>query len=327
MVFYIGIVMMPSTIIRPQDFRLRVLQFSLSLFMSLLMLDSFNYMDVKELNKVGFITNIPLYYVLFVMLLNGSILFIEFYRLNKSNKNQILSVLFLIAIQIITMGYQYDALDYLFTITIIPLMYYFVYVLILVEHKFTTITWSNFKAKYVENTADPIIIYPYNKKWPEIYNKEAKKIISKCILYDPKLSVEHIGSTAIPQMSSKNIVDILIGVSSMDIADKLIDTIKLMGYKYISSYENQFPDRRYFEKSNNDTEQFHIHMVKLNSTFWNEHIWFRDFLKNHRHLADEYEKLKFKLAEKYRYNRDLYTKEKGLFIRQIFKNYYQKELM
>ncbi len=164
---------------------------------------------------------------------------------------------------------------------------------------------------------EPIIIEEFDPNW-EIKYKDAKnRILEKIGQF--VIAIEHIGSTAISGLASKPIIDILIGLHSLDDAKKCIPLIIDLGYEYIPEHERVLPERRYFRKPKKGfgKREFHLHMVEFNSDFWTKQILFRDYIKTHPEALIEYEKLKQNLAEKYRDNRQAYTDGKDEFIQKI----------
>ncbi|OAA29133.1 hypothetical protein AT15_03855 [Kosmotoga arenicorallina S304] len=163
---------------------------------------------------------------------------------------------------------------------------------------------------------DPIIIVPYDSRWPEAFILEQKRIKA---LLGAEVRIEHIGSTSVANLCAKPIIDIMIGIESLDNAKKYIRALEKLDYTYVPEYEAELPERRYFEKKG-----FHIHMVEFDRDFWKSHIFFRDFLRTHTDLAREYCKLKKRLAIAHTNEREKYTKAKEPFIQKVLKNMYRK---
>lgn len=127
---------------------------------------------------------------------------------------------------------------------------------------------------------------PYNNEWPKKFETEASKI--KEILNNDILDIQHIGSTAIPNMSAKPIIDISVLVNSIDNIDYFVPKLSTLGYNYqpdMSSVE-----RIFFRKG--DPVEYHLSIACPKHTFWNRNITFRDYLRTHPEMAEEYENLK-----------------------------------
>ena len=89
-----------------------------------------------------------------------------------------------------------------------------------------------------------INIVPYNDEWPLLFEK-IKKEIKKSIV-DNDVIIEHIGSTAVKNLASKPIIDILIGIDQLSRLDDTIHLVEKIGFKYVSKYEKDLPNRRFF---------------------------------------------------------------------------------
>jgi len=116
---------------------------------------------------------------------------------------------------------------------------------------------------------EQIIIEDYNPDWPKMFEAERDNIFKAL---ENRVSIEHIGSTAVPGLAAKPIIDIMIGLNHLEKAKKCIRPLEQIGYEYIPSYEIIIPERRYFCKSLFDKETFHLHMVEYGSDFWLRHI-------------------------------------------------------
>ena len=133
-----------------------------------------------------------------------------------------------------------------------------------------------------------IILSPYNPNWVKKFKIEKEKL--QDILTNNLIAIEHIGSTAIPGIYAKPVIDILIGVKNLNhINGQLITQIESLGYRYVQGYEKELPYRRFFFKnSSNKTRTYHIHLVNYPSAFWQRHILFRDYLRKYSDEAKKY---------------------------------------
>jgi GrpB-like predicted nucleotidyltransferase (UPF0157 family) len=117
--------------------------------------------------------------------------------------------------------------------------------------------------------------------------------------------IEHMGSTAVPGLGAKAIIDIMPGLHSLDDAAALIEPLASIGYEYVPEHERPseidegMPFRRYFRKDVNGERAFHMHMVEAGSDFWVTHLLFRDFLRVSPDDAREYERVKREVAAEY----------------------------
>jgi GrpB-like predicted nucleotidyltransferase (UPF0157 family)/GNAT superfamily N-acetyltransferase len=166
-----------------------------------------------------------------------------------------------------------------------------------------------------------ITLVPYNPLWSKLFEEE--KIRLQKVLGDIAIHIEHIGSTAIPEIYSKPIIDILIGVKDLNqFSADHIKKIESLGYIYNSAFEAELPYRRFFQKSDeNHNRTHHIHLVNYPSAWWQRHILFRDYLRQHPDDAREYEAQKLALAKQFSDTLD-YAKAKEDFCCLINKNAY-----
>ncbi len=162
----------------------------------------------------------------------------------------------------------------------------------------------------------PIIIEKYNPKWPKFFEKE--RVVIEEALSDLVISIEHIGSTAVPGMGAKPIIDIMIGVESFDEIKKCIPLLVSIGYTFDTNRVEDFPERKSLDKQF-DGIKIHLYIIDINSDYWGRHILFRDFLRSYPDAAKEYNDLKQGLAQLFRNDRKAYTNGKSKFIKKIEK--------
>ncbi|MFN7249905.1 MAG: GrpB family protein [Anaerobacillus sp.] len=131
--------------------------------------------------------------------------------------------------------------------------------------------------------------------------------------------IQHFGSTAIEGINAKPIIDILVGVESLDEVEKF-DKVRLKENGYYHLSKARLEGKVVFAKFSNleNLTKTHImHIVEHNGTWWKEHIYFRDYLNENPEKAREYETLKKRLALKYPNEERLYTDEKKKFVDDI----------
>ncbi len=162
---------------------------------------------------------------------------------------------------------------------------------------------------------EDVNIEPYNPEWPKKFENEAQ-ILHEVLDGNQIISIKHVGSTAIPGLSAKPVIDILIGVKSLPDIKEFIPILEKLEYSYWD--KNPQKDGYFFVKGlpPNGPRTFHIHIVEMGSKQW-EKLLFRDYLRNHPNEAKSYEKLKFELAEKYKTDREAYSNAKGEYIESI----------
>jgi GrpB-like predicted nucleotidyltransferase (UPF0157 family) len=162
-----------------------------------------------------------------------------------------------------------------------------------------------------------IVLAEYNSDWPVRFERECdvlRKIIGK-----DNCSIEHIGSTSVPGLLSKPIIDIMVGLKDFRFADGLAEQFVERGYEYYRQYEDTMPYRRFFKKIDKETVTHHIHMVEIASEFWQRHLLFRDYLRNNPDIAAEYAALKTELAKQEWETSNDFSQAKTEFIKRVEK--------
>jgi len=161
----------------------------------------------------------------------------------------------------------------------------------------------------------PVEICEYDTTWPFKFERQRRDLMSA--IGDKVVAIEHIGSTAVPGLGAKPIIDIMVGLRQLTDAKDCIGPLRRIGYEYVPELEADIPERCYFHKgpSSVPEKHYHLHMVEIHGEFWNAQILFRDYLRTHHDSAQEYFKLKKDLATKYRLDREAYNKAKTSFIK------------
>jgi len=162
----------------------------------------------------------------------------------------------------------------------------------------------------------PVAIADYDPQWPRLYEEERRRILE--VVGDIIVRIEHIGSTAVPNLGAKPTIDLMAAVNRLSAAEKCFEPLQRIGFEYQSGHEASFPERRFFRKGDPPKEQhYHLHMVELASDFWKRHLLFRDYLRTHPEVAQEYCEFKKRLASKHGLDREGYTNAKTSFIESI----------
>ena len=158
-------------------------------------------------------------------------------------------------------------------------------------------------------------LLPYNPAWKKLYKKEEKFLRS--VIGKQVLDIQHVGSTSIPGVKAKPIIDIAIGVKNLKSGKKCIKPLEKLGYEHKGGAG--IKGRHFFAKGSEKNRTHYVHIVKLNGRFWKNCILFRDYLQKHKRTIKKYNELKEKLAKKYKDNRKKYTAQKHSFIQGIIK--------
>ena len=160
-----------------------------------------------------------------------------------------------------------------------------------------------------------VVVVGYDPQWPTSYEEEKERILD--VIGEVAVAIEHIGSTAVPGLGAKPIIDIMVAVSRLADAERCIEPLQEIGYEYVPEYNDVIPERRYFHKGPPGARTYHLHMVELTSGFWERHLRFRDSLRVHPEEAQRYDQLKKDLAGKFGSDRDGYTEAKTSFIESV----------
>jgi GrpB-like predicted nucleotidyltransferase (UPF0157 family) len=152
----------------------------------------------------------------------------------------------------------------------------------------------------------------HDPEWEQKFKNEAKKI--KKIFKEILVDIYHIGSTAVPTIKAKPIIDIMMEVKDINKVDSYNKQMEELGYVALGEYG--IPKRRFFQKGGSKRTH-HVHIFEKGNPQIKRHIDFRDYLISHPKVAGEYSRIKEKLAKKYRYDIDKYQEGKESFIKKI----------
>ena len=158
---------------------------------------------------------------------------------------------------------------------------------------------------------------PHDKQWDEIAIQTIKTL--KSILGDDAIDIQHIGSTAIPVIKAKPIIDIVVGVTDFERIMLHNEQLQKEGIFYRGS-DVEYQILYVMGDMEKDIRTHHIHVVKLNGTEWKIYIHFRDCLNANENIALQYERVKEELESKYADDRVAYTNGKQEMI-DIILNY------
>ena len=161
----------------------------------------------------------------------------------------------------------------------------------------------------LENNTVQLVAYQLD--WERAFLEEQARL--RETLGGAVLDVQHIGSTAVPGLLAKPVLDIGVAVWDFDEAFTLIEPLEMLGYRYRGEYG--IARGHYFVKGLPRTH--HLHMLEERSLEWRNHLLFRDYLRTYTETAATYQALKMQLAERFPGDRDAYTEGKHAFIQDI----------
>lgn len=178
----------------------------------------------------------------------------------------------------------------------------------------------------------------YNPLWQQAFDDIKKELVRDIGFLEPQ--IEHIGSTSVQGLSAKPIIDILIGVKNSADLDIIPPLLMERDYVYYEKYNEDMPYRRFFVKlkqapqslslpihiksadtipealHNHALRLAHIHVMPLDSAHWIRHVAFRDYLRAHPEIKDEYQQLKEKLSMQEWRDGNEYNEAKDAFLKR-----------
>jgi len=163
------------------------------------------------------------------------------------------------------------------------------------------------------STEEPVRIVDYDPAWPERFERE-RSLLERAIGGWIVGGIHHVGSTAVPGLVAKPIIDVLVGVADLESSRAGFEPLAGLGYLY-APYRPR--EMHWFCKPDPSRRTHHLHLVPFGSKRFRDELAFRDRLRAQPELAAEYGALKLALAERFEQDREAYTEAKGDFIRSI----------
>lgn len=162
----------------------------------------------------------------------------------------------------------------------------------------------------------PVVIVAYDPEWSRLYKEEKISILAVVgrLVFD----IEHIGSTAVPGLAAKPIIDMMAGIQRSSEADELLPILASIEYTKVTP-EPDNEEWFYCLGKGPHSTGYHLHLVKYLSKHWNRHLMFRDHLRQHSDVARQYQELKIRMAQEHRSDREAYTQSKSLFIESVLR--------
>jgi len=159
-----------------------------------------------------------------------------------------------------------------------------------------------------------VCLEEYNPQWRVLFDEE--KVRLKELLGNQLIGVEHVGSTSIPGIKAKPILDLMIAIKDLNDWAWLKESLSKLGYEFRKDYR-ETQEHILFVKGPEENRTHYLKATEFNSDFWVEHILFRDYLINNPEYLNQYQELKEKLFKEYNGDREPYTKGKEEFIKMI----------
>ena len=155
---------------------------------------------------------------------------------------------------------------------------------------------------------DPVEVTDYDPAWSDLFQLERRQICP--VLGRMAVAIEHVGSTAVPGLAAKPVLDILVGARPFPLSDDTLAALGTLGYAY-RGVRGAGGDQ--FFRTNPRTR--HLHVVAYGGEEWHACLLFREYLRSHPDVAAEYGALKRMLATHYRFDRRRYSEGKAAFLR------------
>ena len=164
--------------------------------------------------------------------------------------------------------------------------------------------------------AGAIVVCDYDPAWRVLFEQESEQI--RKALGASVLAIEHIGSTAVPELPSKPIIDLLVGVQSFDEAKaRCVEPMEELGYVYIPDYASWLPGELFFRKGPPGPWTHHVHLMETCHPRWETFLVFRDYLRTHPDAARAYADVKRGLALSSHDDIKAYRNGKSSFVEEV----------
>ncbi len=174
-----------------------------------------------------------------------------------------------------------------------------------------------FKLEVALNT-DSVFIVDYNPQWPQMYEQEKARIQDAIGEY--LIDIQHVGSTSIPGLSSKPVIDIMTVIRNISLIEQCVQPLEALDYLYQG--ERGIPGRHFFRKPidiSHIGRAYHMHVVEKGHDQWVMYQLFREYMLLHPESVSQYDILKRELALKHGSDRAAYTAAKASFIESIIR--------
>jgi len=161
----------------------------------------------------------------------------------------------------------------------------------------------------------PVAVEPYSDEWPRRFAEE-RNVLEEALRPWLAGPIEHIGSTAVPGLAAKPVIDIMAAVESLEASRPALARLAPLGYLY-APYRAEI--MHWLCKPSPQVRTHHLHLVPIGSQLWKDRIAFRDRLRSEPALAEAYASLKRDLARMYVNDREAYTDGKQPFIEMVLR--------
>ncbi|HEY6584239.1 MAG TPA: GrpB family protein [Gaiellaceae bacterium] len=157
--------------------------------------------------------------------------------------------------------------------------------------------------------SDRVELADHDPSWARSFEEEKGRLAG--VFDGQALGIEHVGSTSVPDLCAKPIVDVLVGLRELELSNEQVAAMEELGYEYLGDYG--LPGRFFFRK---ETRSHHVHVVQHGGEHWQRQLTFRDALRTDAEERRRYDAFKRRLASE-GHSREVYTELKTPFIREI----------
>jgi GrpB-like predicted nucleotidyltransferase (UPF0157 family) len=158
-----------------------------------------------------------------------------------------------------------------------------------------------------------VVVRSYDQRWPRLFEAEAARLKGECDGLG--LRFEHVGSTAVPGMPAKPVLDLAAGRPEDTRLGDCIMALQRAGYEHRG--EQGVPGREFFRRG--QPRAYHVHLVDLGGRLWRQYLGFRDYLRGSPDAAKQYAKLKLALAARFPWDREAYIAGKAQFVEALLR--------
>lgn len=161
-----------------------------------------------------------------------------------------------------------------------------------------------------------VVVVPHDPRWEGLFRESAREL--RQALAGGILAVHHVGSTAVPRLPAKPILDLLVSVPDFEAARTLVPALARLGYEFRP--DEEIPDRYYFRRLRGTARTHHLSLAEPASHHHRVTLAFRDALRRDPALAREYAALKLELARRHPRDRPAYLEGKSPFVRRVLED-------
>ena len=166
--------------------------------------------------------------------------------------------------------------------------------------------------------SEPVRLSPYDPAWPQKFDDERNRLLA---LYPATfVAIEHIGSTAVPRLTAKPVIDLMAGVRLISDADAILPGLCENGYATSAEFNATLVNRRWLMRYSEGRRTHHLHLIIFGGDDWDRRIKFREILRADLEISHQYHELKARLVEAVGSDREAYTAAKTAFIESALRS-------